>query len=98
MGRYQSESANYGLKVSSSTEILDDVFSDLSSIEEEFGIDPDTTQDMLTYNVITSNSEIKSEVEDLTNLLNSYKSLIASRAYILDEEEKDLSVDDESME
>ncbi len=81
---YSSEAQTYASSVNAVNSELEVILNKINEIGRKFDINKEI-KDMLTYNVIISNSEIASEVSTIIDSLHSFSSLIRSRANTLDE-------------
>ncbi len=94
MGKYMVEAGEYNDNVSSIIRDLDNAQQKLEMVDKMLGIDPENSKDVLSYNVIISNGEIKEELDGLVSDLNNYTGLVSSEAKIIDariEEEERLA-------
>ena len=83
MGKYADQAGNYSRIVQ---RVKDDLETGiLLKIDNSLGIKSKISElprntDILTYNVIISNQEIREELNDLMANLNSYKNVMSDRA------------------
>jgi len=84
MGKYGSEAASYSGSVSKVESELETAKIYLDNVDKELGLDPENVHDLLSYNVIVGNKEIKSEIDTLVSNLGIYKSLISTKADEID--------------
>ena len=86
--KYRSEAATYSGSVSSVIGSLNSAMTSLNKVNSEIGFDTKGSNDLLSFNVISSNEEIKSEITNLESDLNKYSSFITTKAVELDAEAK----------
>ena len=84
MGKYVNEAASYSGSVSRVEGELETAKTSLGNVDRELGLDPENVHDLLTYNVIVGNKEIKDEIDSLVSDLGNYKSLISTKAEEID--------------
>ena len=98
--KYKNQASQYNGSVSSVKGELEVALSELNRVNETLGFSnsessgiattgPGYCNDILTYNVIVSNEEIKTEIKNIDSDLGMYSSLISKKASELDKEEKE---------
>ena len=96
--KYKNQASEYSASVSHVNSDLSVALSELNQVNEILGFSNNEAKgvstgtngcdDILTYNVLVGNEEIKSEIESIQNDLGMYTGLISSKATELDNEEK----------
>ena len=86
--KYRNQAGAYGGMIGGITGSLADALSELGISESVLGFDKKEVNDLLTYNVISSTTAAKTEINSLKSDLSSYNSLISAKAVQLDEEAK----------
>ena len=96
--KYKTQAGEYSSVVSSVTGELAIALSELDKVNETLGFssaeskdisdgnNQSSCPDILTLNTIVSNEEVKQEINDLQNDLETYDSLITKKAKDLDDE------------
>ena len=82
--KYEGQAGEYGNSVNDVSTELNNVYVQLSKVDEMLGIDPENSKDLLTYNVIVSNQEIKDEIESLCNGMEGYVSVMVEKGKEID--------------
>ena len=85
---YKNQAAKYSGVVNKVNGKLDGAMSAISSINSILSVGKDSSNDLLTYNVISGNEEIKNEIMTIQSNLGIYNALINAKAGELDKEEK----------
>lgn len=78
--KYVPQSDEYNSSVNSLKENLDSALTELNNVENTLGLDPENAHDILTYNVIIGNNEIKDEITNLVSDLEFYTGEVAEAA------------------
>lgn len=86
--KYEPQSEEYGANVGTLKEKLASAIAELDGVENTLGLDPDNAHDILTYNVIIGNSEIKDEIKTLVSDLDFYTSEVSDQAKRFDQEDE----------
>ena len=86
--KYAPQAEGYNNSVTKLKEKLVDVQEELDKVDDTLGLDPENAHDILTYNVIIGNAEIKDEVEALVNDLDFYTGEITDAADRFDKDDK----------
>lgn len=86
--RYKKEASNFNGNIDKVNSSLESAITSLNMVDEVLGFDAEGKNDILTYNVIASNEEIKSEIKDIKDNIRMNGSTIDVIAKKLDEEEK----------
>ena len=84
--KYRNQAGAYGGMIGGITGSLADALSELGISESVLGFDKKEVNDLLTYNVISSTTAAKTEINSLKSDLSSYNSLISAKATELDDE------------
>ena len=82
--KYEGQAGEYGNSVNDVSTELNNVYVQLSKVDEMLGIAPENSKDLLTYNVIVSNQEIKDEIESLCNGMEGYVSVMVEKGKEID--------------
>jgi hypothetical protein len=96
--KYKNQASEYSGMVSGINSELGVALSELGVVNDTLGFnavesagvaagDASSCKDVLTYNVIVSNEEIKSEITSLQSELGVYTSVLSNKAKEFDEEE-----------
>ena len=88
--KYKEQAIKYNNKITDVNERLNSALTELNGVDTVLGLDPNNAHDVLTYNVLVSNNEIKTEIMDLVSDLSVYGQAITNKAEMLDQEEKEL--------
>lgn len=86
--KYEPQSEEYGANVGTLKEKLASAIAELDGVENTLGLDPENAHDILTYNVIIGNSEIKDEIKTLVSDLDFYTSEVSDQAKKFDQEDE----------
>lgn len=84
--KYEGQASEYGSCVTEIDTTLNDVYTELSKVDEMLGIDPESAKDMLSYNVIVCNQEIKDEITALCAGLEGYSSVMLEKGKEIDKD------------
>ena len=86
--KYVPQSEEYNSSVGTLKGNLDSALEELNKVENTLGLDPENAHDILSYNVIIGNSEIKEEITTLVSDLDFYTSEVSAQAKRFDEEDE----------
>ncbi len=86
--KYVPQAEDYSSNVSTLQGKLTEAITELNNVENSLGLDPENAHDILTYNVIVGNNEIKEEITGLVDDLNFYTGEISTQAEVFDEEDR----------
>jgi hypothetical protein len=82
--KFKDEATDYQGGIISLNKSLTSVTTSLENVDKILGLDPENSKDILSYNVIISNQEIKDEIRELTMDLDIYSSLVMNKAIEID--------------
>ena len=84
--KFEEQATEYKRCVTNVDEANESIYVRLKQVDDKLGIDPESSKDLLTYNVIVSSKEIKDELELLSTNIDSYAEVIMSKGEMLDED------------
>lgn len=86
--KHSNAAAAYSSMVTGVNADLDSAIGELNHVASMLNVDKNNSNDLLTFNVASSSSEIIGEMEAVKSKLSSYSSALAGRAKTFDEQEK----------
>ena len=86
--KYKNQATSFSNGVTNASSCLDSAISELGDVNNSLNLGKNSSNDLLTMNVVSSGEEIKSEIESIKSTINGYSGLISAKATELDAIEK----------
>jgi hypothetical protein len=86
--KYKNQATSFSNGVTNASSTLDSAIDELNNVSSSLELGKNSSNDLLTTNVVSSSEEIKSEIESIKSSINGHSDLISAKATELDEIEK----------
>ena len=81
---YEGQASEYKGCTSQIDRELKKISVELGKVDKMLGIDPEKSKDLLTYNVIVGNTEIKDEIDSLCSNLGNFSDVLVKKGSEID--------------